>query len=63
LGNIHDLDVLAEMLKRPARKQSGDDQDWETRIEAERQKNVQTFRQMALARRVSGTRAGRVSAR
>ena len=48
LGNIHDLDVLAEILKKARKEAIGDDQDWEKRIEAERQKNVQTYRQMAL---------------
>jgi CHAD domain-containing protein len=48
LGNIHDLDVLAEILKKARKEAIGADQDWETRIEAERQKNVQTYRQMAL---------------
>jgi len=48
LGNIHDLDVLAGILKKARKEAIGDDQDWETRIAAERQKNVQTYRQMAL---------------
>jgi CHAD domain-containing protein len=48
LGNIHDLDVLAEILKKARKEAIADDQDWETRIGAERQKNVQTYRQMAL---------------
>jgi CHAD domain-containing protein len=48
LGNIHDLDVLAEILKKARKEEIPGDQDWETRIEAERQKNVQTYRQMAL---------------
>ncbi len=48
LGNIHDLDVLAEILKKACKETIGANQDWETRIEAERPKNVQTYRQMAL---------------
>jgi len=48
LGNIHDLDVLAGMLKKAHKQASDENQDWETRIAAERQKNLQTYRQLAL---------------
>ena len=49
LGNIHDLDVLCEMLcKANANQSSAILQDWELRIENERQLNVQTYRQLAL---------------
>jgi CHAD domain-containing protein len=49
LGNIHDLDVLSEMLAKANANQSGElFQDWELRIENERQLNVQTYRQLAL---------------
>ena len=49
LGNIHDLDVLVEMLKKARAGQPGEkDADWETRIEGARQENVETYRQLAL---------------
>jgi len=49
LGNIHDLDVLCEMLcKANASQCSAILQGWELRIENERQLNVQTYRQLAL---------------
>jgi CHAD domain-containing protein len=49
LGNIHDLDVLSEMLGKANVNLSGEIlQDWELRIENERQLNVQTYRQLAL---------------
>jgi CHAD domain-containing protein len=49
LGNIHDLDVLSEMLAKSSTNQSCEIlQDWELRIENERQLNVQTYRQLAL---------------
>lgn len=49
LGNIHDLDVLAELLKRAQTEHAGETaRDWETRIDALRQGNLQTYRQLAL---------------
>jgi hypothetical protein len=49
LGNIHDLDVLSETLGKAAANQPAEIlQDWELRIENERQLNVQTYRQLAL---------------
>src|SRR5258705_5673514 len=49
LGNIHDLDVLSEMLSKAAANQPAEIlQDWELRIENERHRNVQTYRQLAL---------------
>jgi len=49
LGNIHDLDLLSEMLSKAAANQSSEIlQNWELRIENERQLNVQTYRQLAL---------------
>jgi len=49
LGNIHDLDVLAAMLKKARAEQPGDDgSDWLTRIERERHENMETYRQLAL---------------
>jgi CHAD domain-containing protein len=49
LGNIHDLDVLSETLGKAAANQSAEMiQDWELRIENQRQLNVQTYRQLAL---------------
>jgi len=49
LGNIHDLDVLSEMISQATANQFSEIlQDWELRIESERQLNVQTYRQLAL---------------
>ena len=48
LGNIHDLDVLAAMLKEARAEQPGDGSDWLVRIERERQENLETYRQLAL---------------
>src|SRR5439155_18417981 len=48
LGDIHDLDVLARMLKEACKQTPGDTQDWEMRIESERQKHLQTYRQLSL---------------
>src|SRR5215467_8011679 len=57
LGSIHDLDVLAGMLKKARMKQADDPGDGqngehydglENRIASERHKNVETYRQMAL---------------
>jgi CHAD domain-containing protein len=49
LGNIHDLDVLSEMLAKTRADQSSEIlQDWEVRIENERRHYVQTYRQLAL---------------
>src|SRR5438445_13289686 len=48
LGNIHDLDVLAETLKKISKEAIAARPDWATRIEAKREKSVQTYRQMAL---------------
>jgi CHAD domain-containing protein len=49
LGNIHDLDVLSETVAKAAANQLAEIlQDWELRIENERQLNVQTYRQLAL---------------
>jgi CHAD domain-containing protein len=49
LGNIHDLDVLSEMISKATANQSSEIlQDWELRIENERRLNVQTYRQLAL---------------
>jgi CHAD domain-containing protein len=49
LGNIHDLDVLASMLKKVRTEQPGDSNlDWVTRIERERHQNLETYRQLAL---------------
>jgi CHAD domain-containing protein len=49
LGNIHDLDVLSEMLGKASANQPAEMlQDWEVRIENERQMNVQTYRQLTL---------------
>jgi len=49
LGNIHDLDVLSEMLSKTTANQSNDVlQGWELRIANERRLNVQTYRQLAL---------------
>ncbi len=49
LGNIHDLDVLGEMLGKAGANQSAEIlPDWELRIENERQLNVRTYRQLAL---------------
>jgi CHAD domain-containing protein len=48
LGDIHDLDVLAGMLKRAGKQAPGDTQDWTTRIESGRQKHLQTYRQLSL---------------
>jgi CHAD domain-containing protein len=47
LGNIHDLDLLAEMVKNARTEQDVHD-DWYTRIEDERHKNQETYRQLAL---------------
>ena len=49
LGNIHDMDVLSEMVARARASQSSESlQDWEQRIENERQRNVHSYRQLAL---------------
>jgi CHAD domain-containing protein len=49
LGNIHDLHVLSETVKRARTQQRGEtDHDWETRIESELQVNRQTYRQLTL---------------
>jgi CHAD domain-containing protein len=49
LGNVHDLDGLSEMLaKSRAAEFSEILQDWEVRIDKERQQNVQIYRQLAL---------------
>ena len=49
LGDIHDLDVLSEMLAKANANQSSEIlQDWEHRIENVRRQNVQTYRQLAL---------------
>jgi CHAD domain-containing protein len=49
LGNIHDLDVLADLLKKARPEHSAElTEDWETRIDGERQENVQTYRQLSL---------------
>lgn len=49
LGNIHDLDVLTEMVKKARAEQDPQAHDnWNTRIENERNKNQETYRQLAL---------------
>lgn len=49
LGNIHDLDVLAAMLKKARAERSGETAlDWAERIERKRRENVETYRQLAL---------------
>lgn len=49
LGNIHDLDVLAELLKTvPEQQAAGSGYDWAERIDRERHENLQTYRQLAL---------------
>jgi CHAD domain-containing protein len=49
LGNIHDLDVLRDLLKKARAEHSGQvNEDWEARIDGERQKNVETYRQLSL---------------
>ena len=47
LGNIHDLDMLAEMLKKTRTEEDVHD-DWNARIEDERHKNQDRYRQLAL---------------
>ena len=49
LGNIHDLDMLAQMLKQTsAEPAAATSVDWKTRVASDRQKNVETYRQLAL---------------
>jgi CHAD domain-containing protein len=49
LGNIHDLDVLAALLKKARAEQGGaDGSDWLVRLERERHENLETYRQLAL---------------
>jgi CHAD domain-containing protein len=49
LGNIHDLDVLAEMVKKARTDQEAQaHDDWNTRIAEERHKNQETYRQLTL---------------
>ena len=49
LGNIHDLDVLAEMVKKARSEQAMQaEDDWDTRIADERHKNQEIYRQLAL---------------
>jgi CHAD domain-containing protein len=49
LGNIHDLDLLAAMVKKVrAQQDSEQHNDWDTRIQNERHKNQETYRQLAL---------------
>ena len=49
LGNIHDLDVFSLRLRRAMAQHVGEtNADWDSRIAAEREKNVETYRQLAL---------------
>src|SRR5260221_865835 len=49
LGNIHDLDVLAESVKSAESEIEGaGDSGWQQRIAAVRQENLLTYRQLAL---------------
>jgi len=49
LGNIHDLDVFALRLRRAIAQYVGNSKvDWDSRIAAEREKNVETYRQLTL---------------
>src|SRR5260221_11221709 len=49
LGNIHDLDVLAETIKNaPSEIEDAAESGWEQRIAAVRQENLLTYRQLAL---------------
>jgi len=49
LGNIHDLDVFALRLRRAiAQHVDETNVDWGGRIAAEREKNIATYRQLAL---------------
>jgi len=54
LGNIHDLDVLAALLKKAAQQQhslqNGEPRhdDWQDLIARERRKNLETYRQLTL---------------
>lgn len=49
LGNIHDLDVLGGILKKATAGQPSDAiQDWETKVASERQRNIETYRQLSL---------------
>jgi CHAD domain-containing protein len=48
LGNIHDLDVLAEILQKICEDESDGRSDWRTWIESERGKNIHTYRQLTM---------------
>jgi CHAD domain-containing protein len=49
LGNIHDLDVFALRLKTAIAQHIGETRaDWDSRIAGEREKNLETYRQLAL---------------
>jgi CHAD domain-containing protein len=49
LGNIHDLDVLADLVSHaPAQQPSEASPDWSTLIEHTRHENLQTYRQLTL---------------
>ncbi|GAC1682809.1 MAG: hypothetical protein PVS2B2_21890 [Candidatus Acidiferrum sp.] len=51
LGDIHDMDVLAELVKRKAGAEQGEPREvWEKLLENERHERLQTYRQLTLGK-------------
>jgi CHAD domain-containing protein len=53
LGNIHDLDVVAELAhsaQRETAEAEAGSQEWDARVAAERQENLNTYRQLSLGK-------------